>query len=314
MIFHISRFRRDGKTGLHLGGVEKFAYYLQLALGDNIVLMEWDDYPRSEWEMNIPDYEKAKLLSEWALSNNIIGKSDIVIADGYWASGFEGKVERLISVCHGSYLGRMVASLNYPWGEIVPWKEVQAQKEIWENESVEVVAVSLAARREISWMINKDCQTIPHGIPLDIYKPMDIKKVCLMHAATSTRKGSDVISILAKEGIEIIFMNESSGILDREARRLNEASALIAPTRHEGNSYLLLEAIACGVPVLTYSTGTALEIDGRCGIVTSDLSWPNFKMIIDGTDWRKFSPRKYAEEYLSFDLFANRWKYYLEVQ
>ena len=136
-----------------------------------------------------------------------------------------------------------------------------------------------------------------------------------MHAATSLRKGSDIIDQLnhVEDIPHVHFMDERSGVPSRKSRRLNEAKSLIAPTRHEGNAYVLIEALACGAPLLTYETGLACEMDERCGIITDDLSVWNFMQLMDEIDSKGYAAREWAEEMCDFDTFAAEWREYLCV-
>lgn len=312
MYFHISAKKRHSKTGISIGGVEKFAWYLNKAIPD-LQVVAFEDHP--EWIKNggLPDYRKAELLNKWLLESGTVGASDTVIVDGYWGLGLEGRVDRLISVCHGSYAGRYIQSLIYPWGEVVAEVEMNAQKEMWDAHGVEIVAVGKESAQELHTIgVTNDITVIYHGIDLDVYKPGS-DRVCKMHAATSPRKGADLISLLNKEGYEIEFMSERSGRFEREAKRLGEAIVLVAPTRHEGNSYLLIEALACNTPLLTYATGLATEMDDRCGIVTGDLHGANLIRWLDTMEgmWDRFDARGWALENCRYGNFEKSWRTYL---
>jgi len=306
-MFHISRFKRNDKNGIHLGGVEKFAHYLQMVFPD-LQLVSWEDCPDRIENEDKPDYDKASILNGWLLEEGLVGSRDTVIVDGYWGLGLQGKVGRLISVCHGSYFGRYVQSLIYPWGETVDPYEIDAQEEAWSE--CEIVAVSESSWYELE-CLGLESTVIRHGVPLDIFRPLGKERHCYMHAAGSLRKGVDLISLLYDEVPDIRPMNERSGRLEKEAARLNEAMVILAPTRHEGNSYFLIEALACGTPALSYATGLATELDERCGIVTGDLSGDNWQNLIENTDWESFSPREWAEENGSLERFKKEWKSFL---
>jgi hypothetical protein len=301
----------DGLSG-KTGGVQEFARYLKRAV-PGMELISFADMPNWREYGEYQDYDRARILNNWLLEHEVIDKDSVVVVDGYWGSGLQGYVDRLISVCHGSYFGRLMMHQISPWGEVVGMDHVAAQVEFWKDPFVEVVAVSGDSAREMSLAgVKKEMRIITHGVDLDVLKPMPgIKKKCLMHGATSTRKGLDILQILDSWGIEIEFMNERSGKLENKATRLNQARLFVAPTRHEGNAYMLLEALACGVPLLTYYTGQALDFDDRCGIVVDNMDPNNFKRIIEKTDFSSFSPREYAEENLNFERFANEWKDYL---
>jgi glycosyltransferase involved in cell wall biosynthesis len=139
-----------------------------------------------------------------------------------------------------------------------------------------------------------------------------------MYAATSNRKGTDVLEYMRVNlNVDLEPMSEFSGRMEKEARRFNEANVVIAPTRHEGNSYLLLDAIACGVPIVTYATGYAMEMDERVGYITDDISPENFRRLMnlvlekDQEEWID-SVRGFAEEHCDYERFADEWREYVE--
>jgi len=312
MIFHICKFKREDKDGIHLGGVEKFAMYLNRAIPE-LTKVSWPDYPQWTNKNALADFEKAQILNDWLLETGQLGKDSTVIVDGYWGRGLEGKVGRLISVCHGSYAGRLIQYMIYPWGENISNKEISEQEAIWRHEEVEVVSVSHESAREVAMIADKVSTVIRHGVDLDVYKPLGYERNCYMHAATSARKGIDVIDMMAKGfGTQVLAMGVKSGNMESEAKRLNQAIVLVAPSRHEGNTYLLNEAMACGTPVLTYATGFANELALKCGVVLDDLSPSAFKIALEKENWSAFDPRSWAEHFCDYETFAESWKEYID--
>jgi len=311
-VIHVSKYKRNDKVGIQCGGVEKFAYYLSKAVPD-LKLISWSDYPG--WiNVKQPDYVCAAVLNEYLLENGIVDDSTIVIADGYWGTGLQGKVGRLISVVHGSYFGRWLQSQVYPWGEAVGMDHVFAQHDLWSDESVDVVCVSKDCADDLRRAgIDKDVEVIHHGIFLDIYRPPEERGELLMHGATSARKGADVIRALYDLfDIEVAPMNEFSGRMTREARRLGQAKMLIAPTRHEGNAYLLMEALACDVPLVTYTTGLACEMDDGCGEILDDISPYAVREAMRRLDrrYKVGMAREWAISHCDFDSFSKHWRSY----
>jgi glycosyltransferase involved in cell wall biosynthesis len=315
---HISLFKTRDAAGRHLGGVEQFGMYLKRAIPE-MSLFSWPDYPEFGENGHLQDYEKAEMLNTWLLKSGLVDENTIVITDGYWANGLQGKVARLISVVHGSYWGRYMIHQVFKWGdEVIGMNHVNAQFDIWEDDRVEVVCVSQASADELGeFGAGCECEVtvIEHGIDLERFRPLpDASHGLWMHGATSGRKGYDVIVRLAAMGKHYIEpMNERSGVPENKVARLNEAKCLLAPTRHEGNSYLLLEALACGVPLITYYTGLAESMDERVGIVTDNLDPYNFARLMDSFDPSLYDPRGWAEEFASFDRFAIPWRVYLDI-
>lgn len=301
-------------TEFALGGVGVFQKYLQRAIPD-MQLIAWSDFPDAKEYADRPDYEKANILNMYLLRQGIVDRNMTVIVDGYWGFGLPGEVARLVSVVHGSYFGRLLESQVHPWGEYVGMDHVDAQREMWDDRDTEVVCVSRECVNELRTMgVEKDLQVIYHGVDLDVYRPMpEVEKTCMMHIATSNRKGHDILTYMHQinETLLIEFMSEHSGDPEKKAARFNEAYFLVAPTRHEGNAYGLIEALACGVPLITYTTGLAMEMDCRCGVITDDLSPQNWLRLVRDMDYREFKPREWAGENCDYKDFEAKWRKYL---
>ncbi len=297
-----------------LGGVSTFQKYLQRAIPE-MELIAWSDFPdRKSYGVETPDFQKAEILNAWLLKQGIVGEGTTAIVDGYWGLGLPGKVDRVASVVHGSYFGRFLNAQVNPWGEFVGIDQIEAQFEMWKDVHVEPVCVSRECRIELKKAGISPATTIHHGVDLDVYYPFAEKPGhILMHAVTSARKGHDILSMVMEidSTIHIEFMDEHSGKAPLKAARLNEARALVAPSRHEGNAYALIEALACGVPIIAYKTGLVPEMDSRCGLMTDDISPQNFIRLIRQFHSDNHNPREWAEEHCDYRKFAGSWRQYL---
>jgi glycosyltransferase involved in cell wall biosynthesis len=98
--------------------------------------------------------------------------------------------------------------------------------------------------------------------------------------------------------------------LEDEAKRWDEASVLLFPSRYEGNSYTVLEAMACGCIPVAYWTGLVPNIGSVWGEFTDDFHEAAFRrgldIALDRTDYPKFP------EAFTLDMFGNDWKELLE--
>ena len=310
---HISLFKEHDAAGYHAGGVEQFGHYLQMAIPEMGLIGFWD-YPAASQCQHLADYERAEILNGWLLDQGILGPESTVVVDGYWGLGLVGHVKRVVSVCHGTYFGRFMQSLIYPWGEPVLMDQAEAQQEMWTSDGVEVIAVCFEVQNELG-KLDIDSQIIRHGVPLDVFRPIEGPRDVWLHGAGHPRKGNDILSMMAQ--IDPSFECEQLGecpTAEDKVERFAHAKALLAPTRHEGNSYLLIEALACGVPLITYATGLACEMDIRCGLVTDDFSEHQFLRMIHDFDDHGYAARNWAEEHCDFGLFAAEWREYLGVE
>ena len=109
-------------------------------------------------------------------------------------------------------------------------------------------------------------------------------------------------------------LNEYSGDPKKKAKRLCEGKALLSPSHYEANPYLVMEALACGVPIISYAVGAMVEMDERVGYVTDDLSVANFMRFMRKVNAGdvEFAPREYAEEHFPFSEFKKQWREYLD--
>jgi glycosyltransferase involved in cell wall biosynthesis len=136
-----------------------------------------------------------------------------------------------------------------------------------------------------------------------------------MHGATSPRKGHDILCMVEQidPTLAMEFMNEHSGVPEKKAARLNEAMVFVMPSRHEGNAYMPLEAMACGLPLVAYKTGLVPEMDERCGLFTDDLSPQNFIRLLKEITPSAHDPRGWMMENANLDDFIKNWREYLDA-
>lgn len=315
-IAHVSLFKRDGA---HFQGVEKFAAFLKMAIPE-LEVFAWTDCPVPTLKKQ--DWELAEVLNNWLLGIGYLDENSTVIGDGFWVNGLQGKVARLISVVHGSYIGTCIEHEKNPWdGEPQLGDWALKQEEIWKDDRVEVVAVSTRSAFELETVCGIESTVIEHGIPLDIYKPLDQKNRnpdLVLHVASPGRKAKDIVDDVISYGkfrIEKLGYQEH-GTFEEEAALWNRGAVLFAPTRYEGNSYGLLEAIACGLIPVAYATGYACDLPCDVGEVSDDNHAANWVMLLERVLQypRAYYPREYAEDRFGFDRFANDWRRYLQLE
>lgn len=322
MIHHISLFKWKSKSGLRKGGVERFATYLDRAVGGGVSMWEFFDLPNwADWQSE-HDFEKAKALSHWLWESGAVKENDVVVFDGYWGIGLVDKPVRAISVCHGSYIGTMIQMDKYPWqGEPYLPFHAQYQEATWKDPNCEVVAVSPRAAQELHDLYGVESTVILNGVDLEVYKPMPERHQdgLVLHAATGPRKGIDIMGEIAgflKEGLRLEFLQANEPSFESEARRWSEGSLAVFPTRYEGCAYAGIECAACGVPQVHYATGQACSYDNRVGLVVDDLnSLPIAHHLNEMSDHLDdYNPHEWAREFADYERFAREWRNYLSVK
>lgn len=159
-----------------------------------------------------------------------------------------------------------------------------------------------------SYLNKYDVKVINNGINLDIFKPTEsdfIKKHNLENKYIilgianfwGKRKGLDVFIKLAKElnnnyQIVLVGTNDNvdnllpSNIISihrtynqKELVKIYSSANVFAnPTREENFPTVNIEALACGLPIVTFNTGGSPEIiDKTCGIVVEKNNVEQFK-------------------------------------
>lgn len=202
----------------------------------------------------------------------------------------------------------------------------------------------LANEVEKSFLRNYPIDIINNGIDLDVFTPRDSdfrekygcadKKIILGVAFDwGERKGLDVFIELAKrldETYQIVLVGTSEKIdvflpnniisihrtnnQQELAEIYSVADLFVNPTREDNYPTVNMEALACGTPVLTFSTGGSSEIiDQTCGVAVKvdniDAMELEIKRICEG---KIFSAEKCISRSKTFDK-RTKYKAYVDL-
>ena len=180
----------------------------------------------------------------------------------------------------------------------------------------EVICVSIKTQQELGAVLKLFCKVIPIPLKLNAFKPqrLDERENIVVHIGTrpvkntqisleavriSREKGLDIklviigppIQLPRTDGVEYLF-----GITEKEKMELLcKAKALILPSKYEGFSYAVLEAMACGTPVVVSSAvPEEVVINGFNGIRVNSFNPKDYanalkKLLTDGELWLKLS-------------------------
>jgi hypothetical protein len=248
--------------------------------------------------------ERAILTGKEAERQGIIRRDDIVIADGYWGAGLMNQ-SRVICVVHGLYAGWYGPDHRYSkfQSEYLPGHHV--------------VPVSSFAAEEIRVFSGaKIDRLICNAANLDIFVP------------PKERQRAFVVGTIFKGDKEKIFRLTLDSIAQRIKMRwvggkwpdeivsgLQRCSVFLHLSKHEGNSYAVLEALSCNLPVVGTATGLLWDSAGRFGAVVPDDIGPDdlidvLHLVHEQRD--TYNNRQWLEQNSSFELFAKSWKEYIK--
>lgn len=265
-------------TGLDAGGgVPKFNRDLHAAFPDReCIHLCWDDFPKGGDPG--PEWEKARLLNQYLLSTRKLLRDDVVVADGFWASGLE-HLPFAISHSHGIW-GHItqddVIAGRPPENPFHHAAQVNFRRR-WTKLRKPFTAVSdfIAEQMRLQWGFVVD-RVIDNGIDLEVYRPsareMILDDLLIVHGINdrgNVNKGWDHIEEI-KRGIpsaHVLSLDEAHVLLNERSRvpltkpeSLALADLFVHPSGYEGNSMMVAEALACGLPFVGYNVGFAWRL------------------------------------------------------
>lgn len=282
---------------------------------------------------DIPEWEKAKILSRYLIWSKKIKKDDIILADGFWGLGLEDY--DVISVAHGiwSHLIKEDVDSGKP-PEFPVHNAVQVdyrRKHLTRGGKIVAVSDFISRQMEAQWGF--ESSVINNAIDLEKFHPVERfprSRPLIIHGVTTHNKGFDHIeAVCNKIDADVIVLDQAAQKLKLpKYEALAQADLVVQPSAYEGNSYFILEALACGVPVVAYNVGLLNSLSEICrkndipcmvgGIIDRRRRSPDetvriTKWILESIlrDRKPYNPRQVAELF-SLKRFHQEWKNYLE--
>lgn len=302
----------------------------------------WDDVVKmnpgfAQQGQNVPEWDKAHVLAAWLKWGKRIKKDDIIIVDGFWGLGLED--HNVISIAHGIWSHLTQADvLAGKQAEFPVHNAIQVKyRRDHLAKGGRIVAVSdfISEQMKLQWGF--DSQVINNAIDLDKWKrpphrmPNWTDSRLIIHGVTTANKGFDHIEAVKKS-----LPNDDVWLLDEAAKNLNlskvdalaNADLVVQPSAYEGNSYFVLETLACDVPIVAYNVGllhSISKIAHKAGIeccvgsvIDRQYRSPEetakvAHFILDSVcrGGGVYNPRQVAELF-SVQKFHQQWREYLE--
>jgi len=265
-LHHIAWFKRTPPDN-HPGGVPLFGDYLRRVLGAR--LWSWSDYPNRG---AVDEPEAARLLGEY-LSVHLLcpdTDDDIVIADGFWARGIltdHHNFGRIITVAHGTWRGIARA---FGSAQAARLGDIQAV----EYARLPVVAVSESVAQELRDLYGVEpAAVIRNGVDTEEFRPREKAprtRPVIIYPSDAKTKGGDIVAALRARRPDWEFRRIGAEI-GAEAEAIAQGDVYLHPSRYEGCSYAVLEALACGLPVV--GSGVGMLANGAPDQTRRDDSW-----------------------------------------
>jgi glycosyltransferase involved in cell wall biosynthesis len=248
------------------GGVERFTYYLANAfLGDGhevLILGKEDVFGISK---KILDLSKYVGLQQPVLGFLLGRKAqqigfDICITNGML--GWNVKGGHILNVQHGTFARAAVridkgkSFLKYVM-KFYLWAQFEG---LAARRATKCIAVSNETKESIEKYYNvKNVLVIPNAVDTEFFKPVNLNKKnqAIFVGRFEYAKGKDILEGFKKhlESIGWNMVIAENLNQDELVTAYNESKVFLLPSLHEGCSYALLDAMACGLPFLASPVG-----------------------------------------------------------
>lgn len=259
------------------GGVERFSSLLARALegrGWQVELVSTERAP-ARWVARLGG--DALQMSRWLSGAVERLDPDVVITNGELGALYSARRPR-IHVYHGTLVGHTIADQGAPLRQRARVLVGHGLAEALSARGATCVAVSEGASREVERCFRARVDAvIPNGVDVDCFRPRDRAaartaldldpqaRYALYVGRIEGRKGGDLLEPAARGGgFELLVAGRDAppgarylGSLSPERLALAYAAAdvVLFPTRYEGCSFVVLEALACATPLVTTAVG-----------------------------------------------------------
>lgn len=302
----------------------------------------WDDVVKmnpgfAQQGANVGEWDKAQILNQWLIWGKKVKKDDIIISDGFWGESLSSQGYNVVSIAHGiwSHLTKEDVdsgkSPDFPYNHAMQVKH--RQDHLGRGKPIVAVSDFISTQMKLQWGFKST--VINNAIDLQKFLPKDgsvvNKRPLIVHGVTTANKGFEHIEAVKRAcpDADVLLLDEAAQFLNRpKYEALAHANLVVQPSAYEGNSYFVLETLACDVPIVAYNVGLLYSIvdiarakglEAVVGCVmnrryrspqeTARIS----RFILDSVmrPHSTYNPRKVAELF-SIERFHEEWRKYLE--
>jgi glycosyltransferase involved in cell wall biosynthesis len=207
-----------------------------------------------------------------------LGPAKLIVTNGFLGAGFPSEIPR-VHVYHGTMVRSSIATRA-----LMPRRELARRmlggglSEVLSARAATVVCVSESAAREVQryYRVRVD-EILPNAIDTAVFRPFpraeareqlglpEDRRIALYVGRPDRGKGFQLLpGATQRAGYELAVAGPGTlrgarelGVLDppQLARAYCAADCVVLPSAYESCSYVVLEALACGVPLITTRVG-----------------------------------------------------------
>lgn len=322
------------------GGVPKFNRDLHAAFPDRECLhFSWWDYPWAIEMEGTPEWEKARILNHALVQGRKLRSDDVVVADGFWADGLQ-HMPNVVSHSHGIWSHLTKEDVDAKKPPDMPYHHAAQVnfRRRWIDLKKHITAVSdfIANEMDRQWGYKVE-RVINNGVDTSKFVPTTSrfprKRPIILHGVNdrgNVNKGWDHIQLLIDRSqtdpevvAEVLSLDE---MVERyggpKEWALSQGDIFVHPSGYEGNSMMVAEALACGLPIVGYDVGFLWGVRNMLGLQvmprterSPEKTLENVKIVLEAPDLFSVMgeiSRGTAEEYLSIERFRSSWREYVE--
>lgn len=220
----------------------------------------WSDVPQIGG-LNTFEWSAADALGMWLHTSKTISKDDIIIADGFWGEKLSELGYNVISVAHGIWSHLTKEDVDAGKQPEFPFHHAAQVKHRRDHlaRGGKIVAVSdfIADQMKLQWGF--ESTVINNAVDLEKFKPQmkfPRHEPIIIHGSTTANKGIDHIRLLEMNFERVWLLDDAANILDLpKYEALSQADVFVHPSAYEGNSYMVAECLASGIPIVSYDVG-----------------------------------------------------------